>query len=315
MKTNFHQSPKISREKLRALNERKNIPALFRFILVFTLFLATCIWVVIAWNSSWWNLVLSQIAFAIMVCSVFAGLHETAHGTAFASRKLNKIAAFSFGVFHIYPSSVFREFHFTHHRFTHIPGKDPEISIGGRPAPSVISNLPIYIGWLSGFPLLFVKVLMLISCAFGMPELVRKNCFPFFNPKKRIELIIESSSLLAIYLIMIAFVIVVNTGFIAIFIGQLIGHLILAFYVSLEHNGLPHEGDVLEKTRSLNTNKIIKLIMWNMPYHAEHHAYPSVPFHALPRLNEELSEELSHRDENIPGFHLKTLRGLLSGNS
>jgi fatty acid desaturase len=30
--------------------------------------------------------------------------------------------------------------------------------------------------------------------------------------------------------------------------------------------------------------------MWNMPFHAEHHLYVSIPFHALPHVHEQLKE-------------------------
>ena len=39
--------------------------------------------------------------------------------------------------------------------------------------------------------------------------------------------------------------------------------------------------------------------MWNMPYHAEHHAYPSVPFHALPQLHKALDSELVHQENHL----------------
>jgi fatty acid desaturase len=34
--------------------------------------------------------------------------------------------------------------------------------------------------------------------------------------------------------------------------------------------------------------------MWNMPYHAEHHLYPSIPFHHLPALHLKLRRQLKH---------------------
>jgi fatty acid desaturase len=36
-----------------------------------------------------------------------------------------------------------------------------------------------------------------------------------------------------------------------------------------------------------------------MPYHAEHHAYPGVPFHALPRLHERVQDRLANVE---PGY-------------
>ena len=49
-----------------------------------------------------------------------------------------------------------------------------------------------------------------------------------------------------------------------------------------EHAGRPLTADVTENTRSLSVPAPLRLLAWNMPYHAEHHASPSVPFHALP---------------------------------
>jgi fatty acid desaturase len=36
--------------------------------------------------------------------------------------------------------------------------------------------------------------------------------------------------------------------------------------------------------------------MWNMPYHAEHHLYPSIPFHALPRAHNYIKDKILHLD-------------------
>ena len=48
--------------------------------------------------------------------------------------------------------------------------------------------------------------------------------------------------------------------------------------------------------------------MWNMPYHAEHHAYPGVPFHALPKLHKGIFNELAHKEEGYIDFHLKVIQ-------
>jgi fatty acid desaturase len=92
-------------------------------------------------------------------------------------------------------------------------------------------------------------------------------------------------------------------GFGGITIGLLIGHCFLASYTAAEHNGLPHEGSIVEKTRSIAAPAFVKFLMWNMPYHAEHHSYPAVPFHALPQLHELMKEELIHKGQDHPGFH------------
>jgi len=39
--------------------------------------------------------------------------------------------------------------------------------------------------------------------------------------------------------------------------------------------------------------------MWNMPYHSEHHLYPSIPFHALPQAHQLLHAYCQQLD---PGY-------------
>jgi fatty acid desaturase len=38
----------------------------------------------------------------------------------------------------------------------------------------------------------------------------------------------------------------------------------------------------------------VRLLMWNMPFHAAHHLFPSVPFHRLPALHELIGARFAH---------------------
>lgn len=313
MDEHFYQSPKITKQRLKHFMHKKDQPAIVRFIIMYAMFLVMSLWVVLSWGGAWWNLALAQLGFGVVGCSTFAALHETAHGTAFKAKKLNELTAILAGLAHIYPAGIFRELHFTHHRHTHVPGLDPEISIGNRLMPSVIKNLPMYFGWLTGIPLFSFKIVMLLVGALGMPEPLRKNFYPFIRPKARKKIAIESLWVLGVYIGLLLLALYVHSGFWGLFTGQALGHCMLAGYLVMEHNGLPHEGSILDKTRSIKTNQLVKLLMWNMPYHAEHHAYPAVPFHALPALHEEMKDELKHKEEGHPGFHLKILGRLVLG--
>ena len=51
---------------------------------------------------------------------------------------------------------------------------------------------------------------------------------------------------------------------------------------------------------------------WNMPYHAEHHAYPAVPFHALRRLNALLATHIVHTEQGYPAATAAVVRHLLT---
>jgi fatty acid desaturase len=43
----------------------------------------------------------------------------------------------------------------------------------------------------------------------------------------------------------------------------------------------------------------MRALAWNMPYHAEHHAYPAVPFHRLPEVNRAIGPRLK---VTAPGY-------------
>lgn len=303
MEENFHRSHKISPQVLQLLIKKNNQTALVRFIVMYSLFLIVGIGLVWSWNESTFLWLTFLFVFGMLVCSLFACQHESIHNTAFKSKQLNQIAAFITGLSYVYPSTIFRELHFTHHRHTHEPGLDPEISLGGKAIPSIVSNLPFYLTWLSGFPLFMFKLGMTFVGALGMPEWIRKNVYPFIRAEVRLKLLLECWLILILHLSLVGLAIYVYQGFWGIFIGLLLGHCLLASYTAAEHNGLPHEGSILEKTRSIAAPYFVKLLMWNMPYHAEHHAYPAVPFHALPKLHEELKEELKHKGQDHPSFH------------
>lgn len=63
--------------------------------------------------------------------------------------------------------------------------------------------------------------------------------------------------------------------------------------------------DCLENTRTTRTLALVRLFAWNMPYHAEHHAYPAVPFHALPRLHGHVRARLANLE---PGYVAATAK-------
>jgi fatty acid desaturase len=62
----------------------------------------------------------------------------------------------------------------------------------------------------------------------------------------------------------------------------------------VEHAGCSQDGNGLTNTRTTLTWFPIRLLMWNMPYHAEHHPCPSIPSHQLPALHVKIRGHLKH---------------------
>ena len=60
-----------------------------------------------------------------------------------------------------------------------------------------------------------------------------------------------------------------------------------------QHMGLKENTkDHRESTRSVRLNPIFSFIYWKMEYHIEHHMFPMVPSYNLPKLHEEIKNQL-----------------------
>ena len=61
----------------------------------------------------------------------------------------------------------------------------------------------------------------------------------------------------------------------------------------LQHGGLADNvTDHRLNSRTVMMNPVSRFIYWNMNYHIEHHMFPMVPYHALPRLHALIKDDL-----------------------
>ena len=80
----------------------------------------------------------------------------------------------------------------------------------------------------------------------------------------------------------------------------------------LQHGGLAE--DVLDhrlNSRTVLMNPVSRWIYWNMNYHVEHHMFPMVPYHALPRLHEIVRNDLPEPDPSIWAAYRDMVRAVL----
>ena len=88
----------------------------------------------------------------------------------------------------------------------------------------------------------------------------------------------------------------------------ILGQPFLRLYLMAEHGRCPKVANMLENTRTTFTTRFVRWLAWNMPYHAEHHAYPSLPFHRLPDFHKITREHLHVTEDGYSRFHAESLQ-------
>jgi fatty acid desaturase len=312
MDDQFYDHDTINQAVKALIQSRSDGPALRRLLTQYALLLGSGA-VVALGLGPWWAQWLCILTFALMTMAMFALGHETIHGTAFASKRLNAAACWLACAPIYYTPTGFRAFHFAHHRHTHDPARDPEIVVLGKPAPAVTSSFSVYLPFITGFPLIFYKIGMLAAAAIGRPAAAWDKLLFFVPPKARAAMSWEARAVLALHAAWLTAGALWLPGLLTLLWAQVLGHALLALYITAEHNGLPHAGDILQRTRTTDAAAPSRWLMWNMPYHAEHHAYPAVPWHALPRLHALLAPSLLHTSPSYAALHKRVWRALLRG--
>jgi fatty acid desaturase len=240
---------------------------------------------------------LLMIPQGILIAFLFTLLHETIHQTAFRSIWLNEAVARIASFMLALPADWFRYFHFAHHRFTQDPAKDPELAFAKPETPWQyalhVSGLPVWRG--------HVKTLALNAMGRCRDE--------FVPPKGQGKVRLEARLMLLAYAAVIGLSVYFRTPLLifAWIIPALIGQPFLRLYLLAEHGRCPYVTNMLENSRTTLTSIIVRRLAWNMPYHAEHHAYPSVPFHRLPEFHRLIETHLKQVEKGYVRFHAKYL--------
>lgn len=313
MEENLSVSSLVSRNEMKGLMTRRDGPGLLLFAAQLSAFLALS-FLSVRLAAVDHPLTAPVVALnGLVLLMFFASMHEAGHGTAFATPWLNRAVTWISAPLMLQAPTFFREFHFEHHRRTSDPEGDPEIS----GAPGLLgpwpSNPLFYLAQASGQHLLVGKALFTLSTALLPAGLVFDRLYPFVRPALRPAVVRESRLVVLLLGGACWLGLTLAPGFGAFLAAWPVAHLGLGLFVMPEHTGLDREGSQIHRTRSTRSNALVRRAMWNMPCHAEHHAFPAVPFHALPRLSRLLDAELENRCRGYLAFHAEALRRSFQG--
>ena len=243
-------------------------------------------WLVLATSGTWW-VVPALLLQGIFVNALFGAMHESVHYGSFKTRWMADVLAFFSGAAILNNAGFYRHYHMAHHRYTQDPARDPELVTSGTPR-----TWGQYLFRVSSIPFLMLRA------ARHLPVPVRLSRRRRLHPSLGLAR------------------------------GAALGPL-AARALCRADRGLDRAADrrsccgcgssrcwsacrscgsiCCASTRSAPTpttasptpaprfsNPVVRFLMWNLPYHAEHHLFPNIAFHNLPEAHRHLRPHLKY---------------------
>lgn len=258
-------------------------------------------WLVMATRGTWW-MAPALLLQAVFVNALFGPMHEASHYNAFKTRWMNDVLTFVSGAAILNNAGFYRPYHHAHHRYTQDPDRDPELVTSGTPR-----SWGQYLFRISSIPFLLIRARDLCLFPLGLRgdvTYIHETAWPQVHRWGR--------RLLAFYAVLLAGSILLRTDVLlwTWLIPLLIGLPLLRLYLLSEHTLCPNSDDGFANTRTTLSNPIVRFLMWNLPYHAEHHLLPNIPFHLLPEAHRHLRPHLKHVAKGYVQVHGEIIRSL-----
>ena len=235
-----------------------------------------------------WQVLL--IVQGVLIVFLFTLEHEATHRTPFASVPLNDAVGRVAGFLLLLPFEWFRSFHLAHHRWTNIEGKDPEL-LGGKP-----ETLRAWVWHVSGLPFWGSQARLMAALVLGRAD-------ADYLPESAKPRIVREARGMAVGYLGVGLSLIWSPLVLWVWLlPVLLGQPVLRLYLLAEHGDCPRVANMFANTRTTFTNRLVRFLAWNMPYHVEHHVWPAVPFHRLPEVHGLMRDQLQVTAEGYAAF-------------
>jgi fatty acid desaturase len=282
----------VPRKVMKELMTRSDAPAIRDTIVLYGSMIVLAGIGIALWPS-WWSAPF-WLAYGVLYGSASdSRWHECGHGTAFRTPWMND-AVYQIASFMIMRNpAVWRWSHARHHSETYIVGRDPEIAVMRPPElAKLVLNVFGVIDVLNFIP-------RILTNAVSGPTAEERTYVPQGEWGK-----VRRAGQVHVVIYAATIALAVGTGSIlplmVIGLPRMYGawhHIMTGL---LQHGGLADNVvDHRLNSRTVLMNPVSRFIYWNMNYHVEHHMFPMVPYHALPRLHELIRHDLPQPNPSI----------------
>ena len=278
----WYQCP-VPRAELKALMKRDDAHAIRDTALWYALILGSGALFVHGWFAGWsaWALLAAYWLYATLYSSPSdSRWHECGHGSAFKTRWMNDVV-YQLAAFQLTRRPTrWRWSHARHHTDTLVTGRDPEFNVTLPPdIPALVLNF---------FAIKNVphEVWTALRHATGHLGAEEKTYIPEMAWPSAVR---TSRAWVLAWALIIGTAVATQSWLPLLLLGPLpsmAGAWLMHTLGLTQHAGLPE--NVLDhrlNSRTILMGPVLRFLYWNMNYHVEHHMFPLVPYHALPRLH------------------------------
>ena len=294
----------VPRARMKELMKRSDQPAIRDTLIWFAAFAVTGGLGVYFWGT-WWCVPFFLAYGVLYGSSSDSRWHECGHGTAFKTQWMNN-AIYQIASFMVMRNPVtWRWSHTRHHTHTIIVGHDPEI-IAMRPADVVRM-----FSALLGIPDVLAYFPELVRNALGRIAETTKSYIP---EAERPRVFLAARIHLSIYVFVVGLALWMGSVLPLMLVGlpRMYGAWHGFMCGVMQHLGLAE--NVLDhrlNSRTVYINPVSRFIYWNMNYHVEHHMFPMVPYHALPKLHALIKHDLPEPHPSILSAYREIIPALI----
>lgn len=294
----------IEPHRLKALASRRDGPA-FIYLAANLALLAGSGYLLHLSLASLWAAPAMLAYGSTLATAAYALSHEALHRTAFKTRWLNDALFFLTSLVYVEEPTYRRFAHTRHHNHTWIRGQDPQIP---WELPMSVRG---YLYEVSGLAHYAQEAGLLVRHSVGsFDDEVRR-----FAPASKLPKLKRGARIfLSVYA---ATAVLIASGetwlLVYLVLPRIVGAPFMTWITLIQHAEMhPDSPDIRASSRSFETNRLVRLVYWNMNHHIEHHLYPAVPFHALPALRDELQGQLPDPDPGVLMTNVEVARAVLA---
>ena len=290
----------VPKDEMKKIMQRSDAKGIVQTVLYFALLSGLGVLVCRTLGTGW--VVPVFIVYASVYCFLNHMMHETIHRTPFKSRGLNDtvhwIATFLNGG----EAVITRYTHLRHHKVTYYEEHDPEL-IFRRPTTVIKYFFKAFVD--------LPRPSAILRRATGRLDDQDRDLVP---GSERRWLVWSSRLWTAAWILIILSCILFQTWLpLLLTIGaRVVGAPLARLLDFSQHSCLEiNVPDHRLCCRNIYLNPLLRFLYWNMNYHIEHHMFPAVPFHSLPKLHLLIRDQLPPASRGLFGAYREIVPALI----